>query len=35
MKPFSGASIEVEFEGVMLDAYMLMNDDILAVLGDE
>lgn len=33
-KPFSGASIEVEFEGVVLDAYMVMDDDILAVLDE-
>lgn len=33
-KPFSGAAIEVEFEGTILDAFMLMDSDILAVLED-
>jgi chaperonin GroES len=33
-KPFSGASIEVELEGTILDAYMLMDSDVLAVLED-
>jgi chaperonin GroES len=32
VKPYSGASLEVEIDGQIVEAYMVMETDILAVL---